>query len=175
MSTPADSASYEYGATLRAYAQGLAASGHTDRAVEILLRMPAPDPVVAAVHRRLAAAFLFADGREAEAEKLLRATPPLDREDALEVAGMFLANPARRDIDAPVLLALGVAPADTAAVRGVMRKVAMTGRREATIRFAHRLLAAKPGDWEAEALLRWLRQGAESKRVTVPVVADSLW
>ena len=34
---------------------------------------------------------------------------------------------------------------------------------------------SKPGDWEAEALLRWLRQGMESKRVTVPVVADSLW
>ncbi|HYR69291.1 MAG TPA: hypothetical protein VER77_05370 [Candidatus Dormibacteraeota bacterium] len=171
----ADSGSYEYGATLRAYAQGLAASGHTDRAVEILLRMPAPDPLVAVVHRRLAAALLLADGREPEAAKLLRTTPPLDREDALDVAGMFLSNPARRDIDAPVLAALGLAPADTAAVRGVMRKVALTGRREATIRFAHRLLAMMPGDWEAEALLRWLRQGAESKRVTVPVVADSLW
>lgn len=170
-----DSSSYEYGATLRAYAQGLAASGHTDRAVQIFLRMPAPDPLVAAIHRRLAAALLLADGREPEARQLLRATPPLDREDALDVAGTFLANPARRDIDAPVLLALGVAPADTAALRGVMRKVALAGRREATIRFAHRLLAARPGDWEAEALLRWLRQGAESKRVTTPVVADSLW
>ena len=170
-----DSSSYEYGATLRAYAQGLAASGHTDRGVEILLQMPAPDPIVAAVHHRLAAALLLADGREHEAAQLLRAAPPLDREDALDVAGSFLANPARRDIDAPVLLALGVPPADTAAVRVVMRKAALTGRREATIRFAHRLLAAKPGDWEAEALLRWLRQGAESKRVTVPVVADSLW
>ena len=171
----ADSISYEYGATLRAYAQGLGASGHTDRAVEILLRMPAPDPLVAAIHRRLAAALLLADGREAEASQLLRTTPPLDREEALDVAGAFLATPARRDIDAPVLLALGISPADTAAVRGLMRKVAVTGRREATIRFAHRLLAMTPGDWEAEALLRWLRQGAESKRVTIPVVADSLW
>jgi hypothetical protein len=173
--SPSDSTSYEYGATLRAYAQGLAASGRADRGVTLLLRMFAPDSLVAAVHRRLAAALLLADGRSAEADRLLRATPPLERDDALEVAGVFLANPARRDIDAPVLQALGVAPTDTAGVRVVMRKIALSGRRDATIRFAHRLLAAKPGDWEAEALLRWLGQGAASKRVTVPVVADSLW
>jgi hypothetical protein len=70
---------------------------------------------------------------------------------------------------------LGLAPSDTAAVRGVMRKFALGGRWNATTRFARRLLASKPGDWEAESLLRWLRQGVESKRVTVPVVADSLW
>ena len=170
-----DSSSFEYGATLRAYAQGLAASGHTDRGVEILLRMPAPDPLVAGVHRRLAAALLLADGRDHEAATLLRSAPPVDRADAVDIAGAFLANPARRDIDTPVLLALDVAPADTAAVRGVMRKFALGGRREAAIRFAHRMLAVKPGDWEAQALLRWFRQGADTKRVTVPVVADSLW
>jgi hypothetical protein len=171
----ADSSTYEYGATLRAYAQGLAASGFTDRGVAILRRMHAPDPFVQAVNRRLAAALLLADGREREAEALLRATPPILPEEAIEVAGAVLANPARRDIDAPVLLSLGLAPSDTAAVRGVMRKSALSGRWDATTRFARRLLGSKPGDWEAEALLRWLRQGVESKRVTVPVVADSLW
>lgn len=170
-----DSSSYEYGATLRSYAQGLAASGYGDRGVAILLRMPASDPLVAAVNRRLAAALLLADGRDREAADLIRETPPIGPEDAIDVAAAVLANPTRRDIDSPVLLALGVTPADTAAVRGVMRKFALSGRWGATSRFARRLLEARPGDWEAEALLRWLRQGAEAKRVTAPVVADSLW
>jgi len=171
----ADSSSYEYGATLRGYAQGLAATGRTDRGVELLLRLPAPDPLVAAVNRRLAAALLLADGRSAEAAKMIQGTMSIGTEDAIEVAGAVLANPARRDIDSAVLLALGAAPADTAVVRGVMRKLALSSRWGATSRFARRLLEVKPGDWEAEALLRWIRQGSETMRVVAPVVADSLW
>ena len=170
-----DSTSYEYGATIRGYAQGLAASGRADRAVEILLAMPAPDSFVAALNRRLAAAFLLADGREGEAAALLRSTETIDPGDAIDATVEIVANPSRRDIDRPVLEALGVSPADTAAVRAVMRKLALGNRRGATIRFAHRLLDAKPGDWEALALLRWLQQGAEAKRVTAPAVSDSLW
>lgn len=172
---PADSTSYEYGATLRSYAQGLAATGHTDRGVQVLVRMFAPDSLVAAVNRRLAAALLLADGRASEAAKLIRETPPIGPEDAMDVAGAVLGNPSRREIDGPFLAAFGVAPSDTAVVRGVMRKFAMTERWGATTRFARRLLEVKPGDWEAEALLRWLKQGSETKRVVVPVVADSLW
>ena len=106
---------------------------------------------------------------------MLRGVPSVTPDDAVAIAGEVLANPSRRDIDAPVLAAMGVAPADTAALRAVMRKLAIGGKHQATLRFARRLLASKPGDWEAQALLRWLHQGAEATRVTVPVVADSLW
>ncbi len=170
-----DSSTYEYGATLRAYAQGLAATGSTTEAVSILLRMHAPDATVASFNRRLAAALLLAQGESQEAAALLRTADPIDPQDAVAAAGEILANPSRRDIDGPVLMALGILPADTSAVRAVMRGLAVGGRREATIRFAHRLLDAKPGDWEALALLRWLKQGEEATRVLVPVVADSLW
>ncbi len=171
----ADSSTYEYGATLRAYAQGLAATGNIDRAIQILLSMYAPDGYVAALNRRLAGALLLSDGRDRDAASLLSETQSIAREDAILAATEFLANPSRRDIDGPVLQSLGVSPADTAAVRAVMRTLALQNRRDATIRFARRLLGLKPGDWEAEALLRWLRQGSEARRVTAPAVSDSLW
>jgi hypothetical protein len=170
-----DAGGYEYGATLRAYAQGLASTGEVDRAVEILVSMNAADGFVAAVNRRLAGALLLAEGRNGEAASILRQTPSIDFQDAILVAGELVANPSRRDIDGPVLEALGVSPADTAATRAVMRRLALGNRRGATIRFARRLLDLKPGDWEAQALIRWLRQGSEAKRVTAPAVSDSLW
>lgn len=170
-----DSTTYEYGASLRAYAQGLAATGGAEPAVQILLRMHAPDLYVASFNRRLAAALLMSDGRNDDAAAMLRTAEPIDPEDAIVAAGEILSNPSRRDIDAPVLEALGMSLADTSAVRAVMRRLALGGRREATIRFARRLLESKPNDWEALALLRWIRQGQEATRVLVPVVADSLW
>lgn len=170
-----DSTVYEYGATLRAYAQGLAATGSLDRAMRILLTMPASDSLVAAVNRRLAGALALAGGREDEAARITRQTPSVSQENALAAAGEILGNPSRRDIDEPVLASLGLSPADTAATRSMMRAFMLRSQRGATVRFARRLLDLKPGDWEAQALLRWLRQGSEARRVVAPAVSDSLW
>ena len=170
---PPDSS--EMAATIRSYAQGVAASGETARGVELLLRVPPRDEFEGAVNRRLAAALWLAAGAGDSAVAVLRETPRLRREDGLYVAAGLLGNSARRDIDAPVLEALGIAAADTAATRLLMRRFALQRSRAATIRFARRFLESRPGDWEATSLLRWLRQGEETRRVTIPVAADSLW
>ncbi|MGH7680915.1 MAG: hypothetical protein ACRENN_02905, partial [Candidatus Eiseniibacteriota bacterium] len=133
------------------------------------------DSLIAAVNRRLAAALLVAGGRTDDATALMRQTPRIPREEAIGAAGEILANPSRRDIDEPVLASLGLSPADTAATREMMRGFMLRSKRAVTVRFAHRLLEAKPGDWEAQALVRWLGQGSRARRVTAPAVSDSLW
>lgn len=160
---------------LRAYAQGLAASGMTDRAVQILMQLEEPDEYAAASDRRLAAALLLADRRGGEAEKLLRETPSFTPDDAIAAACEILANPSRRDIDDPVLIAMGIPTADSEAARRMMRWFALNRSMGPTIRFAQRLLTLQPGDPEATAVLRLLRSGMAEKRATVPVAPDSLW
>lgn len=170
---PPDSS--EMAATIRSYALGLAACGETARGASLLLELRPRDEFEGAVNRRLAAALWIAEGKADSAEALLRKTPSLERQDGLYVAAGLLSGPTRRDIDVPVLTALGVAPEDTAAIRLLMRRFALQRSGEAATRFAQRLLVARPGDWEATSLLRWFRQGKETRRVTIPVVADSLW
>ncbi len=163
----------EYCATLRAYAQGLAGSGMPDRGVEVLLRTQVGDEYEAVYNRRLAAALLLAEGREGDAERVLRGAPTFTVEDAVDAAGRLVANPSRRDLDRPLLAAMGLSSDAAEDVRAVMRWLAMNRSRTATIRFARRLLTMLPGDPEAEAVLRILGTGVE--RLTVPVVPDSLW
>ena len=167
--------SSEMAATIRSYAQGLAACGETGRGVDLLLRLNPRDEFEGAVNRRLAAALWLAEGKPDSADAILGGTPSIERQDGLHVAAGLLSGPTRRDMDAPVLAALGVAPEDTAAIRLLMRRFALQRSGEAATRFARRLLEFRPGDWEATALLRWFRQGKETRRVTIPVVADSLW
>jgi len=164
-----------YGATLRAFAQGLAASGETDRAVRILLAMRESDPWYTSYDRRLAAALLLAQNRRAEADSLLHVTPFFNREDSIEAAAELLANPPRLDLDAPVLTAMGLSPDAPEDARAMMRWFALNRYPEATIRFAQRLLAKTPNDAEAAAVLRALQPASRWERVTVPVEHDALW
>jgi len=164
-----------YGATLRAFAQGLAASGETERAVRILLAMQESDPWYTSYDRRLAAALLLTENRRAEADSLLRVTPSFNREDSIEAAAELLANPPRLDLDAPVLTAMGLSPDAPEDARAMMRWFALNRYPEATIRFAQRLLATKPNDAEATVVLRTLQPATRWERVTVPVEHDALW
>ena len=164
-----------YAATLRAFAQGLAASGETDRGVRILLAMRESDPWYTAYDRRLAAALLLADGRHGEALAILRDTQSFDREDAIEAASELLSNPPRRDLDGAVVSAMGLSPEDPETSRAMMRWFALNRYPDATIRFARRLLHSKPDDAEAAAVIRTLQPGSQWERVTVPVEHDTLW
>ena len=164
-----------YGATLRAFAQGLAASGETDRAVRILLAAREPDPWYTSYDRRLAAALLLSENRRTEADSLLRETPSFNREDSIEAAAELLANPPRLDLDAPILTAMGLLPESPEDARAMMRWFALNRYPEATIRFAQRLLTRQPNDPEASVVLRTLQPGSRWERVTVPVEHDALW
>jgi hypothetical protein len=169
----ADSA--RYNTTLRSYSLGLGASGSTDRAVQILLGLKEPNSYAAAFDRRLAAALLLADGRDDQADALLRGIPPFSTEDAIDAACGVLANPSRRDLDAAVMTAMGLPADDPEAVRKMMRWFALNRSVDSTIRFANRLLAIEPDDSEAATVLKWLHTGTEQKRATVPSAPDSLW
>jgi hypothetical protein len=158
---------------LRSYAHGLAASGETGRAVALLLRLRETNATATVYDRRLAAAFLLADSRGPEAARLLEGVPSLPPEAAVAAAGETLANPLRRDIDVPVLDAMGIPPDHPEAVRAMMLWFVANQRVEPAQRFARRLLEMAPGDAEARGVLG-LRAG-EPDRVLAPSVPDSLW
>jgi len=167
-----DSAGYR--TTLRAYARGLAASGETDRGVDLLLRMKGEEWETA-YNGRLAGALLLAEGRTSDADRILMETPRFDRNDAIAIAYEVVSIPSRLDLDAAILEALGLSTSDPEAVRSVMRQLAINRYPAATIRFAKRLLALRPDDTEARTVLRMLERGADADRVTTPVEHDLPW
>jgi hypothetical protein len=165
-----DSAGYR--ATLRSYARGLAASGETDRGVELLLRMKTGEEWETAYNRRLAGALLLTAGRKADADRILEDTPHFDRKDAIAVVYEVTSIPSSVDLDAAMLEAVGLGADDSEAIRSVMRRLALNRYPAATIRFAKRLLALRPSDSEARRVLQMLRNGEDPNRVTTPVAHD---
>jgi hypothetical protein len=140
----------EYQKTLRAVALGLAGSGEIDRAVTVLTGMPQDSEYLKAYDRRSAAALLHSAGRDREAEAILETTPRFHRSEALEEIRGLVAKPIPGiDIDQGAMRAFDIAPADTSAVREIMRRLEAGGFRESAGRFAQRLLTLIPGDPEA--------------------------
>ena len=68
----------QFFAAVRSYAFGLAASGDTRQATDILLQMPAPSPTIHSYNRRLAAAVLFAAWRQSDAQRIVEESAPID-------------------------------------------------------------------------------------------------
>jgi hypothetical protein len=159
----------EYQKTLRYYARGLAASGETNRGLEILLYMPGRDFADVALDRRLAAMLLFHDGRDREAEELLHHVPPVLRNNAIDIVAATLANPeGSHPWDDDALRAFGFATNDPATWRELMRRSDDPLHASDAIRFAQRLLQLKPGDPEATELIRRLSQYCDIAPITVP-------
>jgi hypothetical protein len=128
-----------------------------------------------AYNRRLAGAILLAADRSQDAERILEDTPRFNRNDAIAIAYEVASIPSRLDLDAAILDALGLGANDPEAVRSVMRQLAINRYPAATIRFAQRLLALRPGDSEAKTVLQMLERGADANRVTTPVEHDIPW
>ena len=168
-----DSAGYR--ATLRSYARGLAASGETDRGVDLLLRMGTGEEWETAYNRRLAGALLLAAGRKADADRILEDTPRFNRNDAMAIVYEVTSIPSSVDLDNAILEAVGLGTDDSEAIRSVMRRLALNRYPAATIRFAKRLLALRPNDSEASMVLQMLQRGEDASRVTTPVVHDIPW
>jgi len=145
----------EYQKTLRAFALGLAGRGEVDRAVSVLTGMLQFSTYLKAYDHRSAAAILYAAGRDKEADSLASATPPFPRESALrEISGLIAKPIPGIDLDPGALRAFGIAPTDTAAVRGIMRSLEVGGFHESAGRFANRLLGLLPNDQEARHIIR---------------------
>ena len=158
---------------VRAYAVGLAGSGNTDAAVNLLLHMPEFNRGLEIVHRRMAAMFLFAEGRDREGEAILRATFELPRGLALEDLNAVLAEqPPGRIYDEYALRAFGISPGDPDANRSLMRWFARMKYVEVALRFAQRLERLKPGDPEATKVSRRMEAVLEARRSGQPVPAD---
>jgi hypothetical protein len=160
----------QYQKTLRYYAQGLAASGETERGLELLLYMPGPrDYADVALDRRLAAMILFHAHRDREAGELLRHVPPVRRDNALDLLAVTLANPGGpHPWDDDAFRAFGVAVDDTAAWRVLMRRSDDPFHAGDGIRFAAKLLRLIPGDPEASAVVRRLSQYSEAATIGGP-------
>jgi hypothetical protein len=150
---------------VRAYAMGLAGSGATNPAVQILLHMPEVNVGLASVHRRMAAMFLIADGRAREAQAVLDSTVALPREIALADLNAVLAEqPNGRTFDDAALRAFGIAFDDADALRHLMRWFTQMNYAEAAIRFAHRLQELRLGDREADDVIRSMTTLLQKRR-----------
>src|SRR5207247_9749156 len=86
---------------MRAYAMGLAGSGEARRAAAIMLHLPEINAGLQSAHRRVAAMFLYSEGRDAEAKTILDSTMVLPREVTLDNLHALLAEqPSGRTYDA---------------------------------------------------------------------------
>ena len=161
--------------TLRAYAFGLANTGESVRAAQLLLRMPEPDQRVWGLDARMAATFLLADGQTAPAEDLLAHVPPMSRLDALSaLSGVLAESPPSLDLDESALHAFGIAPTDVAAGKALMAWFADHGYEAAALRFARRVLRSEPDDAAAAAVLSTLSEKRRTGLVTPGQPDDSL-
>lgn len=157
---------------VRAYAMGLAGSGNTDAAVNLLLHMPELNRGLEIVHRRMAAMFLFAEERDREGEAILHVTYELPRGLALEDLKAVLAEqPPGRIYDEYALRAFGISQGDTDASRSLMRWFAGMKYAEVALRFAQRLDQLRPGDAEAAEVIGGMTRVLAERRSAPPAAA----
>jgi len=150
---------------VRAYAVGLAGSGQTDDAVRLLLHLPEINPGLQSVHRRMAAMFLYADGRDREGAAILDSTVALPRGLALaDLRAVLAEQPRGRVFDDHGLRAFGISTQDSAAVRELMRWFVSMKYAEPALRFAERLEALSPGDAEARVVRRRISAFLEMRK-----------
>jgi hypothetical protein len=151
---------WEVSRPLRGYARALAASGEIDRAVGILRRLAEIEQQdqERAYDLRLAAMVLLAAGRQVEADSTLGAAAPFPREVALEIVKKLFTEATRSArLDSLAFPAFGLSAEDPEALRYLMRRFRQEGDIPRSLDFARRLRGVRPGDTEAEALLRDFR------------------
>ena len=156
----------ELRAPIRTYARGLAASGETDRSVEILERLADGDPnPTRSYDLRLAAMARFASGKRAEADSLRLAAAPIPREYALDAIAKVKAEPTRSaDLDSAAYWAFEISPQDPEAVRYWMAMFFGSEYYPQAADFARRLQTLLPGDQESADVLRRIEaQGATGR------------
>jgi hypothetical protein len=150
----------DYQSTVRTYSYGLADAGQLDRAVGTVLQMQERDSLTLAFDRRLAATFLYATGREADAAKLCRDLKPVPKAQALYAVAATLqleTSPSLR-LDQAALQAYGIPPTDAESYRFLMFFFSDRVQLVKVKRMAERLQALLPGDPDATQMLEALKQ-----------------
>ena len=160
-------ASYgEYQGVLRAYSRGLVESGDLDGGVRLLLGMPVRSETIRWVDRRVAASYLFAFNRVEEGRELIRGAPSLSPTAATEIVTELLSQPTRTPrYDSGSFLAFDLDYDEPDAVRGVMHRLAVN-QIQAAPRLALRLLTLRPGDMDAQSVIRDYAPGGPIDRLT---------
>ena len=163
----------QYGKTLRAYALGLAASGQTIRAAQILTSMPEPNASLWSLDARIAAMLLLANGKTEIAQGILSRVQPLSREGALGTINALLAeSPPNLNLDEAAFAAFGIPQDDSEAMRSLMRWFITYGYDSQALRFAARLCRLYPEDSESVALIRSLEQKEKRDLITTRAISD---
>jgi hypothetical protein len=132
----------------------LACSGETDAAVAILLNMPEISPRLHSVHVRIAAMYLRAAGRLAQADSVLAIAPAIDRPYALvSLRAVIAGQPPGRVFDDEALWAFGIEEDDAETARDLMRWLSSMRYAKPAMRFASRVSAGHPHDTEADTVI----------------------
>ncbi len=161
---------FAYQKTVRGYAYGLFGAGEVDRAVAVLLSMQEVSSFHWAFDRRLAATMLYASGRPAEAQRLCAGLPPLKRMGALyAIAAVLSGRLETTGFDEAAFAAFGVSTRDAEAYRFLMNYFSDQELLRHAKQMAERLLALRPGDWEASAMIEAIQKVPHWEQVVAPV------
>lgn len=166
----------DYQRTLRSQALGRWAAGDPQGGVSLLLRMQEADSASWGFDHRLAAALLYAAGRPSEAEILMRDAPALSREDAV-AAGAAALTPElpRSGLDVGVFRAFEFDESDPELYRALMFYFSDRVLLKKARHMAERLLAIRPGDEDARAMIEAIAKVPDWQQVFVPAQSDSLY
>jgi hypothetical protein len=149
----------DYQSALRFFAYGLASAGETDRATSTLLRMMELDSLSWAFDRRLAAAFLFASGRDAEGERLCRGLPEIPKQQALHaIAATLGLETSGLKLDLAAFRAYEVPLDDAESYRFLMRHFSDGVQLRQAKTMAERLASLAPRDEEALEMISAISQ-----------------
>ena len=157
----------EIGRPILNYARAVAASGDTERAVQIALSLAQAETRPNASYvRRSAAMFLLADGRRDEARKVLAMAGGLSTEDALwSVKPLLTETSASEKLDEAAFEAFGLSSSDPEVLRWLMRQFQIEGALAQAAWYALRLRRIVPADPESgEVIAAAARKRIEPRR-----------
>ncbi len=114
--------------------------------------------------------MLYASGRPAEAQRLCAGLPPLKRMGALyAIAAVLSGRLEMTGFDEAAFAAFGVSTRDAEAYRFLMNYFSDQELLRHAKQMAERLLALRPGDWEASAMIEAIQKVPHWEQVVAPV------
>jgi hypothetical protein len=147
---------WEINRPIRGIARGLAAAGETERAVRILTGLAGVEQgMERAYDQRLIAMIRLSEGRRKDAAAILDSTDGFAWGVAVEIVKkLFTESTSNAGLDSCAFEAFELSPTDPEVSRYLMKRFRSEGLVPEAVHFARRLVALRPGDPEAVALLK---------------------